>query len=170
MTGDVGILGNPYMGRMEVRTTAISGTFEIWADIPYHTPPIWVLKGGGAVVLPTQTTPGNIGPMGFVNLMSHGQYFDATFVAGVFINPSTPGLYFWGPNTATASTFPFPVAPMDPRPGESMEIEIVSCAVVAVVGGSVMPVNASALVLPWLVVIGIVGCVGTVILVAKKRR
>jgi hypothetical protein len=38
------------------------------------------------------------------------------------------------------------------------------------VGGCVQPVNTFALLSPWLAVIGLVGCVGTVVVVAKKRR
>jgi hypothetical protein len=38
------------------------------------------------------------------------------------------------------------------------------------VGGVVIPANTLALVAPWLAVIGLVGCIGTVVVVAKKRR
>jgi hypothetical protein len=38
------------------------------------------------------------------------------------------------------------------------------------VGGLVMPANTLALVAPWLAIIGLVGCIGTVVVVAKKRR
>jgi hypothetical protein len=37
------------------------------------------------------------------------------------------------------------------------------------VGGLVIPANTLALVAPWLVVIGLVGCIGAVVVVAKKR-
>jgi hypothetical protein len=40
----------------------------------------------------------------------------------------------------------------------------------AAVGGCVQPVNTFALVSPWLVAIGLIGCIGTVVVVAKKRR
>jgi len=39
-----------------------------------------------------------------------------------------------------------------------------------VVGGCVQPVNTFALISPWLAVIGLVGCIGTIVVVAKKRR
>jgi hypothetical protein len=43
--------------------------------------------------------------------------------------------------------------------------------IVAPVGGVVvMPVNAFAVLAPWLVVIGLVGCIGTAVVIAKKRR
>jgi hypothetical protein len=38
------------------------------------------------------------------------------------------------------------------------------------VGGVVIPANTLALVSPWLAVIGLVGCIGTIVVVAKKRR
>jgi len=38
------------------------------------------------------------------------------------------------------------------------------------VGGCVQPVNTFALLSPWLVAIGLVGCIGTVVVVAKKRH
>jgi hypothetical protein len=38
------------------------------------------------------------------------------------------------------------------------------------VGGCVQPVNTFALVSPWLVAIGLIGCIGTVVVVAKKRE
>jgi hypothetical protein len=40
----------------------------------------------------------------------------------------------------------------------------------APVGGVVMPANNLAIAAPWLAVIGLVGCIGTVVVVAKKRR
>jgi len=40
----------------------------------------------------------------------------------------------------------------------------------AAVGGIVTPVNAFTLLAPWLAVTGLVGCIGTVVVVAKKRR
>ena len=38
------------------------------------------------------------------------------------------------------------------------------------VGGVVLPANTLVLVAPWLTIIGLVGCVGTAVVVAKKRR
>ena len=38
------------------------------------------------------------------------------------------------------------------------------------VGGCVQPVNTFGLIAPWLAVIGLVGCISTVVAVAKKRR
>ena len=44
------------------------------------------------------------------------------------------------------------------------------CCGVEAVGGAVMPVNGFAVLAPWLAVIGLVGCIGTVAFVTKKRR
>jgi hypothetical protein len=38
------------------------------------------------------------------------------------------------------------------------------------VGGVLMPANTLALVSPWLAVIGLVGCIGVVVVVVKRRR
>ena len=38
------------------------------------------------------------------------------------------------------------------------------------VGGVVMPANAFPIVTPWLAVIGLVGCIGTVVVVVAKKR
>jgi hypothetical protein len=39
-----------------------------------------------------------------------------------------------------------------------------------VVGGVVMPANNFAIVAPWLAIIGLVGCIGTAVVVRKKRH
>jgi hypothetical protein len=38
------------------------------------------------------------------------------------------------------------------------------------VGGVVEPANTFALLSPWLAVVGLVSCIGTVVVVAKKRQ
>ena len=40
----------------------------------------------------------------------------------------------------------------------------------AAVGGVVLPANTLAVLAPWLAVLGLVGCIGTVVVVAKKRE
>lgn len=40
----------------------------------------------------------------------------------------------------------------------------------AAVGGCVQPANTFALLSPWLAVIGLVGCIGVAVVVARKRR
>ena len=40
----------------------------------------------------------------------------------------------------------------------------------AAVGGCVQPVNTFTLLSPWLAIVGLVGCIGTVAVIAKKRQ
>jgi hypothetical protein len=49
-------------------------------------------------------------------------------------------------------------------------LTVTSAPLPAPVGGLVIPANTLALVAPWLAVIGVVGCIGTAVVVAKKRR
>jgi hypothetical protein len=37
------------------------------------------------------------------------------------------------------------------------------------VGGVVMPANTFAMVSPWLALVGVVGCIGTVVVLARRR-
>jgi len=48
------------------------------------------------------------------------------------------------------------------------DFDLEACS--AAVGGFVIPANTLALLSPWFAVIGLVGCIGTVVVVAKKRR
>jgi len=55
------------------------------------------------------------------------------------------------------------------------EVDGVDCTftnspIAPAVGGVVIPANTLSLVSPWLAVIGLVGCIGTIVVVAKKRR
>jgi hypothetical protein len=38
------------------------------------------------------------------------------------------------------------------------------------VGGTMEPINTPAVHSSWLVIIGLIGCIGTVVVVAKKRQ
>jgi hypothetical protein len=42
-------------------------------------------------------------------------------------------------------------------------------SIAAPVGGVALPVNTFALVSPWLAVIGAVGCIATIVVIARKR-
>jgi len=44
------------------------------------------------------------------------------------------------------------------------------CCPAPAVGGCVQPVNSFAMLSPWLAIVGLVGCIGTVVVVAKRRR
>ena len=48
------------------------------------------------------------------------------------------------------------------------DFDLEACS--AAVGGVVIPANTLALLSPWLAVIGLVGCIGTAVAVAKKRH
>jgi hypothetical protein len=60
-------------------------------------------------------------------------------------------------------------APPDESPQESGPVQFTVNSGPAV-GGAVVPANTLALVAPWLAVIGLVGCVGTAVVVRKKRH
>jgi len=49
------------------------------------------------------------------------------------------------------------------------DFDLEACPAPAV-GGVVMPAGMFAILAPWLAVIGLVGCIGTVVVVARKRR
>lgn len=59
-----------------------------------------------------------------------------------------------------------------PNSAVDLPLTVIPAAPVAptAVGGVVMPTNTLALVSPWLAIIGLVGCVGAAIVVARKRR
>jgi len=52
----------------------------------------------------------------------------------------------------------------------SILFEVPSKCCAGPVGGCVQPVNTFGLIAPWFAVVGLVGCIGTAVLVAKKRR
>jgi hypothetical protein len=54
--------------------------------------------------------------------------------------------------------------------GDAFQLPTLTFGNVPPVGGVMMPTNTFALVSPWLAVIGVVGCVGTIVVVAKKRQ
>ncbi|MFX0201017.1 MAG: hypothetical protein ACFFCW_33270 [Candidatus Hodarchaeota archaeon] len=142
MTGVYGNIGGPVMGNLRLETTAAPGWFDIWAEqlIPLFP---WVKIGTVQIIPPTLTTPGNIG--GALGPLNSGEYADLTFIAGFFINPSTPGIYTWGPSTATDAAGN--IATMNPRIGFTNQVAIVSP-----VGGEIAPITTLAL-LPWIVLI-----------------
>jgi hypothetical protein len=54
--------------------------------------------------------------------------------------------------------------------GLGLQLPTLTFSNVAPVGGVVTPANTLAVLAPWLVVIGLVGCIGTIVVVAEKRR
>jgi len=163
MTGVYGPVGTVNVnGLLSLETTSIIGQFAVIAT--NTNPPVPPVQIGQANLVPPSSTPTqwtvNISPTVPNNL----EYIELSFVAGFLINPSSPGVYTWGPSTATPSEGSS--VPMNPKPGFTNQVDITICAV----GGYIEPVNRLAVLGPWLAVIGLVGCISTVVVIAKKRR
>jgi hypothetical protein len=67
---------------------------------------------------------------------------------------------------SSATTFPGTISSSD----YWVEVGAAFFSAPAAVGGVVMPANSFAIVAPWLAVIGVVGCIGVVVVVVKRRR
>ncbi|MGA2239711.1 MAG: hypothetical protein ABSG74_10915 [Candidatus Bathyarchaeia archaeon] len=121
-----------------------------------HTVTVVVDLTAGGTTIQSKFT-GNINNWGasgctFSNVVS--QY---TSVTGAGLNLSLQPLAYSGtcsvPGAITLDfTFSTPTAAVGP------------------VGGVVIPVNKFAVLAPWLALIGLVGCIGTVFVIAKERR
>jgi len=59
---------------------------------------------------------------------------------------------------------------IQPNEGVAFQLPTLTFGNVAPVGGVLMPANVLAALGPWLAVVGLVGCIGIVVVVAKKRR
>jgi hypothetical protein len=156
-TGVYGYVGNPPVGTVQVTTTITAGTFAFYGD--------GVLKGAAMIVPPTSTTPGTAG--GAFVALEPLQYADISTVPGFFLNPSVPGVYTWGPNTAIASDLSSVL--MSPRPGFTNEVRIDSCVPVPV-GGVVEPVIGITLLPQWLVAIGLLAVASALLVVLVRSR
>jgi hypothetical protein len=118
-----------------------------------HTVTVVVDLTAGGITIQSKFT-GNINNWGasgctFSNVVS--QY---TSVTGAGLNLSLQPLAY----TGTCSV-----------PG-AITLDFTFSTPTAAVGGVVIPVNKFAVLAPWLALIGLVGCIGTVFVVAKKRR
>jgi hypothetical protein len=103
-------------------------------------------------------------------------------VVGETVNQFVPSFGFTRGNVGDPIRSWFRYSPIEPtwdefNPGGAPSNLMIRALVVqtsittaAPVGGMVMPANTLALVAPWLAVIGLVGCIGTLVVVAKKRR
>lgn len=112
MTGVYGRIGKPPSGTGRIVTTAIPGRFDVYSDS--------VLRLTSTIVAPTATTPGDIGAL--LAVLNSGYYADFNTIPGFFINPSAPGVYVWGPNTATPTAGT--TVAMNPRSGFTNEVAI----------------------------------------------
>jgi hypothetical protein len=118
-----------------------------------HTVTVVVDLTAGGITIQSKFT-GNINNWGasgctFSNVVS--QY---TSVTGAGLNLSLQPLAYSG----TCSV-----------PG-AITLDFTFSTPTAAVGGVVIPVNKFAVLAPWLALIGLVGCIGTVFVVAKNRR
>jgi hypothetical protein len=94
-----------------------------------------------------------------------GDFFVILYKAG-----NTPE-YDTGPKVSPVRSFyGDSLAGLSNSPDGNFLIRVDIDPIVAPVGGIVAPVNTFAVLAPWLAVIGLVGCIGTVVVVAKKRR
>ncbi|MGB6680982.1 MAG: hypothetical protein WBF08_06645 [Candidatus Bathyarchaeia archaeon] len=162
MTGVYGVIGQPISGYLRLNTTGVSGLFVINAKrISPPTVPAYVPIGTAQIVPPTMNAPGSWSvTLGAPNT---GEYIDLSFVAGFFINPSTPGVYVWAPSIAQAGDAS--TASMDPRPGFTNEIRIMGPPV----GGLTMTVDKLELLIPYLGLAGLIAAVSTVIIIRRRR-
>ena len=75
-----------------------------------------------------------------------------------------------GPNTVTV-TLKAAVDSVSISESASASFDVPStCGRECAVGGCVQPVNKLAMLSPWLAIIGLVGCIGTAIVVTRNRR
>ena len=165
MTGVYGFIGQPINGYLKLETTVNSGVFAVYAE--RIIPPFpYVLIGSATIIPPTSTIPGTwTVTLGAPN---NGEYIDLSFVAGFFINPSTPGVYTWGPSTATGSDQSS--ATMNPRLGFTNEVTIITARSRATpynyVGGELFAANKLAVLSPYLALIGVIAVAS---IVAKRK-
>ncbi|MGB6679787.1 MAG: hypothetical protein WBF08_00505 [Candidatus Bathyarchaeia archaeon] len=156
MTGSYGDMGGPIKGYLKLLTTTIPGQFDLYAnDVP--TPDVWNLAGNVII-----TIPGNI--LGFPNVyLNIGEFVDLSFIAGFFINPTTPGVYTW---TATATAPDADVTSFVPRSGFTNQVLIEVCAV----GGYIAPINKITILAPYLALAAILGIMTTIVIVKRRPK
>jgi hypothetical protein len=162
MTGVYGVIGQPISGYLRLNTTGVSGFFVINAKrISPATVPPYVPIGTAQIVPPTMNAPGSWNVI--LGAPNTGEYIDLSFVAGFFINPSTPGIYVWAPSIAQAGDAS--TASMDPRLGFTNEVRIMGPPV----GGLTITVDKLALLTPYLGLVGLIAAVSTVIIIRRLR-
>lgn len=162
LTAVYGFVGQPISGYLRLNTTGTSGLFIVYARrINPPTVPPYVPIGTATVIPPTLTIPGSWSVV--LGAPNNGEYIDLSFVAGFFTNPSTPGVYTWGPSTATPSSGS-PVT-MNPRPGFTNQVGITVCPV----GGYVEPMNRLVIFTPYLALFGVIAAVAAFVTAPRKK-
>jgi hypothetical protein len=122
------------------------------------------------------TPPFGSADTGYVKLFVFSGCQDVYWITSVPFSADSTGAYTTtdksglvaGSYSALAQDFSYGASP----PGICVDFTVTSQPPVtaAPVGGVVVPANNLAIAAPWLAIIGLVGCVGTVVVVRKKRH
>jgi hypothetical protein len=162
MTGTYGPVGTTVInGLLSLETTSTIGEFAIIAT--NTNPPIPPVQIGQANLVPPTSTAAAWTVAISPSVPNNGEYIELAFVAGFFINPETPGVYTWGPSTATP--FTGSSVTMNPRPGFTNQVHITVCAV----GGYVEPVNRLTVFAPYLALFGVIAAAAVVAAASRKK-
>lgn len=155
-TGVSGSISPPStISALAIKTTAISGTFEMFVD---GSP-----EGTGMItVLPTQTTPGLW--VGIFPAIPANVWGEVTFVQGFLTNPCTVGAYSWSPNIAYYPNRA--TVTLNPRTGYSNVVTINVCSPV---GGVVTPTSKLEILAPYVVLAGLAVAVSAVVVVKRRK-
>jgi hypothetical protein len=92
------------------------------------------------------------------------------YVAVEYLAGPTPAVGTSGPLQAGRDWYTYPVGVWQEETSPPAFMIRAVVEPVAPVGGVVTPANTFAIVAPWLAVIGVVGCIGTVVVLASKSR
>ena len=94
----------------------------------------------------------------YIAIEDSSGYYENTYPVGGAGQYSALTFSYNSPSQPSSNCVGFTVAPGYPYHTASIPV-----------GGVVMPANKFAIAAPWLAIIGLVGCIGTVVVVAKKR-
>jgi hypothetical protein len=140
---------------MALKTTATSGTFEMFVD--------GSSEGFGIItILPTQTTPGLW--VGLFTEIPANVWGEVTFVQGFFTNPCTVDAYSWSPNNALYGERVS--VTLNPRTGYTNVVTITTCSPV---GGVVAPTSKLEILAPYVGLAGLAVAVSAVVVVKKRK-
>ena len=120
----------------------------------WHTYPLTATKITGAFYIAVEDASGGVGRIGGASGSDHTHSY-----WGPVAGPWSTELSCRTIAGSTSKYYPIMI--------RALEDPIVPPAPV---GGIVMPANNFVTVAPWLAIVGLIGCVGTVVVVAKKRR
>ena len=159
---------NPQSSCVDFTVTAPSITLVISPSPPAYGQPI-TFSG-------TITPPFGSADTGYVKLFAFSGCQDLYWITSVPFSADSTGAYTTtdksglvaGSYSALAQDFSYGASP----PGTCVDFTVSSQPPVtaAPVGGVVMPANTFAMVSPWLALVGVVGCIGTIVVVAKPWK